>query len=363
VRILRVDERRRSIEIVPENTLDLLNLFRFIQQGDIIYSTTTREMKKERADGSYDSERVKVRIAIEVEKKTLEPMVRRVSFLGRIIYESRDAGLEGKYHSIHVSQGMQLTVENTKAFPRLRAFASHYKRAEQNHTTLLLVLVDDEGVAVMRLGAEGVKVLLEKKIPPTGKHSIEERTEAVSKLYARAAEELEKQAEQEDGRDVEIAVFGPDVFVSEYLNYLKREKKELLRLVKFTGSSSGGKSGLDELLRGEQLRGYAERIKVIADAEQVERLIAAMARNPETVAIGLEECIRAAEMGAVDTLLVAEDYLWEHLSEERVEALLKLAEETRASVQVISPGLEAADKLNALGGVAAILRYALAPSS
>ena len=361
LRVAKVDDVKRLIEVIPETTLDLLNLFRVVAVGDVLHSYTTREMKKERADGSYDSERMRIKIAIEVEKKTLEPMMKRVSFLGRIIYESRDAGLEGKYHSIHVTPGQSITVECRKEFQRLRSFAEYYRRSSSTGGEVMLVLVDDEGIAVTRINNTGVKTLYEKHLPSSGKQEPDERLEAVRKLYSGAAEALEKEIKRTGEDNAEVLIFGPSVFVSEYLNFLKRNKKELLRFVKKSGEATAGNAGVAELLRGGQLKEYANRLKVVADAEAVERLLAIMARDPSMVAIGVEEVLRAVEMGAVEMLLVSEDFLWEHLTEEKIERLLGYAESTRADVRVVSSGLEASDKLAALGGVAATLRYSIHP--
>ncbi len=363
MRVLRVDALKRLVEVVPETTLDLLNVFRLVSVGDTLYSETSREVKKERADGSYDSERVRLRIGVEVEKKTLEPMMRRIAFLGRIVYESRDLGLEGKYHSIHLSPGTPITIESRQNFQRLNAFAKHYKRYEKLvGGDLLVVLVDDEGISVIQIGRLGMKALFEKRLVAAGKREPEERLRAVAMLYSGAANVLEKRVEEDESS--EILVFGPSIFVDDFLQYLKRNKRGLLSRVRRTGYvSEGASSGIGELLRNRVLHEYGERVKVVADAEAVEELIAAMARDPASVAVGLRECLRAVELGAVSRLLVDEAFLWEHLTESDVERLLDMAEQSGAAVQVIASGYEAADKIAALGGVAATLRYPLPPAT
>jgi len=357
LRVVRVDDVKRRVEVVPETTLDLLNLFRLVSVGDVLHSYTTREMKKERADGSYDSERIRVKIAIEVEKKTLEPMTRRVAFLGRIIYESRDAGLEGKYHSIRLTTGQAVTIESRRDFHRIRSFANYYNsRRTDAGVGVILLLVDDEGVAVSRIDGTGLKKLYEKRLPASGKEEPEKRLEMVTRLYSGAAEAVEKEVKRMGG-GAELLIFGPSVFVSEYINFLKRSRRELLGFVRKSGEATAGEAGVEELLRSGRLREYADRLKIVSDAEAVEKLLATMARDPAMVALGVEEVLKAVEAGAAELLLVAEDFLWWHLVEERVEKLLEYAEATRADLRVVSSGLEAAEKLQSLGGVAAVLRY------
>ncbi|MEM4536460.1 MAG: hypothetical protein QXP92_04395, partial [Nitrososphaerota archaeon] len=102
--------------VLPENTLDLLNIFRLVSIGDVMYSETNREIKKERADGRFDSERVSVTFGIMVEKKFVDPLLRRISFTGRIVYESRELDLVGKYHTVHVVPGVELKIESRERF-------------------------------------------------------------------------------------------------------------------------------------------------------------------------------------------------------------------------------------------------------
>ncbi|MEM2808354.1 MAG: hypothetical protein QXJ09_07515, partial [Candidatus Caldarchaeum sp.] len=61
-------------------------------------------------------------------------------------------------------------------------------------------------------------------------------------------------------------------------------------------------------------------------------------------------------------VLVSEDFLWSRYMDKDVWELVDRAEAHGASVRVISTGSEATDKLNGLGGVAAILRYSVDPS-
>ena len=61
-----VDSLKRSIKLMPESGLDLLNIFRLVKIGYEIYSETRREIKKERISGKEDSARVRGNLGIEV---------------------------------------------------------------------------------------------------------------------------------------------------------------------------------------------------------------------------------------------------------------------------------------------------------
>jgi protein pelota len=87
-----------------------------------------------------------------------------------------------------------------------------------------------------------------------------------------------------------------------------------------------------------------------------------LATEPGKASLGFVETLNALRMGAVEKVLVSEDFLWSKHMDKNVWELIDGAEAFGASVRVISTGSEAADKLNGLGGVAAFLRYPVDPT-
>jgi protein pelota len=74
------------------------------------------------------------------------------------------------------------------------------------------------------------------------------------------------------------------------------------------------------------------------------------------VAYGLHEVEEAIGFGAVEQVLVADTLL----RNEEITYLIQKAETMRAAIVVLSSGFEPGERLIALGGIAALLRYRLA---
>ena len=351
--VKRLDSARRLIVIVPENSLDLINIFRLVRPGDVLYSKTSRELKKERASGKIDSERVQVVLGIEVEAKAADPLMRRVRFSGRIVYESRKLDLIGKHHTITALPGVEVRLESRRGFERLRAFAESYKRREKP-IRVACVSLDDEELAVAEFSNRGLSVLYSKHLPRVDK-SISWSEQNLEDFFEEAVGELRKLPE-----GVGIVVLGPRIFSEKFLSYLRRRGGGLSeRVLACLDTSTGGEAGVREALKLGRLPEFLRELKPFRDSAMVERFIEAMSRDPERVAIGLEEVYEAWKLGAVETALVAESYLWSNLESEALEKLLEAAERGKLDLQVILDGLEASDKVMRLGGVVAILRYRL----
>jgi len=351
-----VDPLKRSIKLVPESSLDLLNIFRLVRIGYEIYSETSREVKKERVSGKVDSERVRVVLGIEVEGKTVDPLMRRINFAGRIIYESKPLDLLGKHHTIHLYPGVELRIRSQKEFERLKAFASSYAGRERGGR-MICISIDDERVAVAEFSGTGLNKLYSKTFPSTDK-SISWGEREIKRIFGEVASTLKDYFSK--NRESDAIVIGPKVFVDDFMDFLKDcEKSVLKRVRRVYHSSVGGEDGIREAMRSGVLRDLADLLKPVRDSLEVERFIKQMSRNPERVALGFKEVLEAWKLGAVEKVLVSESFLWSHIVDEDLDKLLEAAERGKLNLQVLLDGLEASEKIMGFGGIVAFLRYPL----
>jgi len=354
--VKRVDDVKRVVELMPESGLDLINLFRLVKPGDVIYSRTTREVKKERASGRIDSERVQAIIGVEVESKSADPLMRRVRFTGRIVYESPELDLMGRYHTITLHPGVEVRIQSRRDFERLRAFSESFRRRGKTPPRILCVSIDDEELAIAEFSNKGLEVIYSKHLPKVDK-SIP-WAEQAEEVYEEALRALKRRLLEDEG--LGVAVFGPKIFVENFLRYLERVDRAVAGRVKASLSTSvGGEAGLGEILRSRGAPGFMMELKPFKDSLEVERLIEAMSRNPERVAVGIMEVREALRLGAAEKILISERYLWGNLGSEALEEILEAGERGKVDIQVILDGLEASEKLSRLGGIAAALRYPL----
>ncbi len=72
-----IDEN--SISVIPEDSDDLFNLRRIINEGDTVVGDTTRVIKQDKDFSRPDKgERIRVRIALIVEKISLDDVLDRL---------------------------------------------------------------------------------------------------------------------------------------------------------------------------------------------------------------------------------------------------------------------------------------------
>ncbi|TAK18777.1 MAG: mRNA surveillance protein Pelota, partial [Nitrosarchaeum sp.] len=105
-----IDEN--SISVMPEDSDDLLNLRRVIKEGDRIIGDTTRVIKLEKDYARPDKgERIRVRIALDVEKISLDDVLDRLRISGTILESNNESVPHGSHHSfiLKVNDGITIT--------------------------------------------------------------------------------------------------------------------------------------------------------------------------------------------------------------------------------------------------------------
>ncbi len=154
----------------------------------------------------------------------------------------------------------------------------------------------------------------------------------------------------EEGKLKGILIGGPGYSKQDFVKegYLDHRLRKLV-LKRLIDVSYQGEAGLREMVMKAQdlLEGqrYVEAIR------KIEELKLHMAKDDGLAVYGEEEVQTAAEMGALDTLIVTEDH-------PRLEELRSLAEKSGAKLVVVPPSLpEGAWLKAAFGGVAGILRF------
>ena len=104
-----IDEN--SISVLPEDSDDLLNLRRIIKENDKVIGDTTRVIKQDKDFARPDKgERIKVRIALTVEKISLDDVLDRLRISGTIVESSNESVPHGSHHSfiLKVSDGITI---------------------------------------------------------------------------------------------------------------------------------------------------------------------------------------------------------------------------------------------------------------
>lgn len=150
-------------------------------------------------------------------------------------------------------------------------------------------------------------------------------------------------------------IVGPGWWREEFLEHVRCKAPHAATGLATEGTAHGGRTGIHEAVRNGLVDRVSRDHRVGREARLVEDVMARIAKDDGTVAYGPQEVAKAVRAGAVQTLL-ASDAL---VRGGEQEDLLRAADAARAEVVIVASGHEAGQRLHRLGGLAALLRYAV----
>jgi protein pelota len=344
--------REGRIKVVPESLDDLWYLKGVIREGDIVAGKTARRVRDEERLRADKGERLQMRLSLRVEGVEFHPSITRLRITGRIIEGPEDLVSLGSYHTLDIKPGDAVTItkEEWRRWELMRI-----KEAEKaSKAPLVLIVALEEAEAEFALVRRyGVEYLLRVTASISGKGAgAEEHASALRNFYANVAARLKEIRKREGVKAVILC--GPGFAKEGLLSYLREKDPATAELCTLEGAGAGGRAGVQEAIKRGAVDRVAKESRVSLETRLVEQVFVEIGKSTGLAAYGHAEVESALELGAVEKLLISEELL---RRDERVEELMEKARRTRGEVVVVSKEHEAGERLLALGGIAALLRF------
>jgi len=354
VQIIEEKPKEGIVKVKTETLDDLWHLYHIIDPGDVVYAKTLRK-KAQRTD-SLRAEKVEVvpvYLGVKAEKINFHKFANQVRVTGPIVYASRDDVPLGKYHTITIEEGTVVTIQKPRwkehHIERLKEAVEASKRAK------VMIVVVDEGEADIALVREyGVEMVASIRRNLGGKRYNTDRESEEKRFFHDLAKKMEELIEREKIEKAIVA--GPGFVKEDFYKFLSGNYPDLAKKVVVEDTSVTGRTGIYEVIkRGTVDRVYHEN-RVAKEVQLVEKVLENVAKNNGLATYGLREVEEAINYGAVETLLVLDELLkGDH--REKIEELMDAVRYSRGEVVVVSSEHEGGEKLKALGGLAALLRF------
>ncbi|MGE5379330.1 MAG: mRNA surveillance protein pelota, partial [Candidatus Saccharibacteria bacterium] len=167
-------------------------------------------------------------------------------------------------------------------------------------------------------------------------------------------EDIIQKVKQASEPGVPLVVLGPG-FAKEALVSMGKEKEpDIFAHASIYHTGQAGMAGIHELMKEGLGTEIVQGSRVAVETKVVEDVLTEIAKDGN-VAYGMAEVDRAVMMGAVETLVVLDSVVRQN----KIGPLMTQVENARGKVVVVSERFEAGKKLDAIGGIAALLRYRL----
>jgi protein pelota len=334
-----------EISLTPESLDDLWHLKYVIEPGDRVFSMTFRAIDSISDKIRPDKvEKRLVRLGVNVESVEFHKFSNRLRIKGTILSDI-DAGA---YHTLNIEPYTELSIVKhwkPDQIERIREAIEAAKRPEVE-----IVTIEEGEAAIGYLRQYGIEEISRVRQSSSGKR---EGTDARSEFFGEVAKQL-KYADKVQT----FVVAGPGFIKDDFVKFLKNNNPEIAQKVVVEDISSIGSSGFQEVLRRGAIQRLVEETRITREAQLIEELLAGIAKDGK-VTYGFAAVKKAVDYGAVETLMIADEALrgYRERGASDVEALMRSVEHSRGKVVVFSTEFEPGQRLERLGGIAALLRF------
>ncbi len=342
MKILKIDKKENTIEIVPESLGDLWHLQQAIEEHDIVSGSAERKVKAK--EEGMKASKEKIFVELDVEKTEFHQSTGQLRVLGIIVGGKPEEFIQLKaHHAIEVELNKKIRIKKTELKQYL---IDRLKKAEKQsyRPKIVFLVLDDEQADIAEIMDYGFSIKASIK---SGKHGKQYEQEHDGERYFNELFSVLKQIEPKN-----LIIAGPGFAKNNFKNFLEQKSAKFNAF--YCSTNSVGLTGLNELLKNKAIEKILEESAIAEESRMIEELFAAIARQAN-VSIGLKETEQALEAGAVAELFLEEQTHLEN--RKQTEELLKKAEQQAAKIHFISSGHEAGQKLRGISGIAAMLRY------
>ncbi|NOZ81375.1 MAG: mRNA surveillance protein pelota [DPANN group archaeon] len=346
MRILHKDLKKGEVKLLTENPDDLWYLSHLIDPQDIVRGKAERKIKLGKEGEKQKVSRRQFTVVIAVDK--IEYGKDLVRLNGKIMDGPEDVP-RGSYQAIDIGIGSTVMVTKKQW---LRYHLDRLDESQKSTRPSILICVHDREDAIFALfRRDTVEVLSELSGQPQKK---EKESKASGDFYGDVVRILDQYRERYGLEHILLASPG---FFKEDL--MKRVAHPLKKIITLATCSSVSKNAINEVLKRDEVKQVLKEDRMTQESLLVEELLEEIGKRGKAT-YGLGQVEQATRRGAVETLLVTDTLIRTSREEDTyavLDGLMKLTEQNKGKVRIISTEHETGKQLQGLGGIGALLRY------
>ena len=337
-----------TVSFIAEETDDLLTIRRLLKKGDKIVGETTRVIKQEKEYSRPDKgERIKIRLAIEVEKISLDDVLDRIRVGGMITESNNDAVPHGSHHSFIVKMNEPFNLVKKK----WTVIEKKLAKKKQHGETFVLVAIDTGDCGIGRLKGTHLHLLPNMYSGSSGKRY--KSNFKIEKFFDDVAKALSTIIQKDDV----VIIFGPGETRKKFGNFLaKTTIGQKIQIKVVEGIDSGGEDGIHIFTKSDSMKEIMSNSKLAKVSQIIDDVMILANKTSKKFSMGLEETRKANEFGAIESLVFSEKVIQEH-DEQGVIDFLNDVESKGGDLFSVDSSTDVGLRVSGLGGIISLLRF------
>ena len=339
-----IDEN--SISVIPEDSDDLLNLRRIIKGNDKVIGDTTRVLKQDRDYARPDKgERIKVRIALTVEKISLDDVLDKLRVGGTISESSNESVPHGSHHSFILKINDGITISKKKWLP----FEKKLLESSNNQIGFVLVAIDTADCGIAKLRGTHLEFMPNMYSGSGGKRY--KTNFNIEKFFDQVQQAILTILKKEDI----VIIFGPGETKKRFSNHIQKSQKFNVKVVE--GIDSGGEDGIYIFTKSQSMKEIMSDSNLSKAASIIDEVMILANKKNREFTMGFDETYNANQMGAVESLVFSDKAIQD--GEQRMIDFLNDVEEKGVKIYSVDSSTDIGLRVTGLGGIISLLRYAI----
>ncbi len=359
MRILGKNPNEKAFKIGIDNLDDLWHLYNLIEEHDIVAGETYRRLEK--ADDKLRPDKTpkkKVWLALDVERVEFHEFSNRLRVHGVVTRGPDDLGLKS-HHTLNYTSGDHLELSKPDGWKPHQLEHLENAVAATKQPQVTIIAIEDDNAVIAQLHQYGVRNLANIECHGTGKmYAGIKGAKAQVKISMDTKNDFFNnillQLEQVLPEKAPLIVVGPGFTKDELVKFLKDKHLANITSILTEPTGQAGMPGVQEAIKRGVVKRLVSDSRIAFETELIDKLLEGIAKDGAVV-YGINETKAAVETGAVETLMVIDKLIRQ--KNEEIEQILEQSESLAGNVVIISSVHDAGKQLEALGGLAAVLRY------
>ena len=335
------------ISVIPEDSDDLLNLRRIIKENDKVIGDTTRVLKQDKDYSRPDKgERVKVRIALNVEKISLDDVLDRLRIGGTILESSNESVPHGTHHSFILKINDGITISKKKWLP----FEKKLLESSNNQVGFVLVAIDTADSGIARLRGTHLEFMPNIYSGSGGKRY--KTNFNIEKFFEQVQLAIETILKKGDT----IVIFGPGETKKRFGNFIQKSQNlQKFKIQVVEGIDSGGEDGIYTFTKSNSMKEIMSDSKLAKASSIIDEIMNLANKKSKKFTMGFDETFNANQMGAVESLVFSDKAIQD--DEQKMIDFLNDIETKGVKMYSVDSSTDIGLRVTGLGGIVSLLRY------
>ncbi len=343
------DVKKGIVKLKITNLDDLWYLSHILTPKDRVKSRTYRKIKLG-AEGERNTKIIKKSIALEIEVEKVE--FHKTLNILRVSGKTVDALEEipkGSFHTLSLEPDSIVTITKVWLVYQKEKLLDSLKETRPN---LLICVLDREEATLAIIKQFGFEIITELTGEVQKKAYDTKETKNFYKEIKEVIEQADKKYQPEH-----IIIASPAFWKEEVVKEIKDPL--LKKKVVVATCNTSGKSGVQEVLKRDELKTILKEEKIAKETKLVEQILKELSTEGKAT-YGIKEVEDAVSRGAVELLLVTDRLIHKTREEntyEQLDNIMKAVDQQKGTIHIISSEHESGERLDGLTGIAALLRF------